>query len=177
MAFPDHPSAEPVADLLAQFLDAAHPKTARKGVMLSLDNIHSLSGSPHPDATSILERLGSAKADGRAVTTPAGVLVLHSASDADKAAKDLAGGSDPQEIIGRVTGAGNGKSAEQTAVVQGRTPAGAVVVESMVAPAAVAKRVAEVKADGKMPEVTTPEAAIHRRMSMLIAERLRQEQR
>lgn len=175
MAFPDAPSAEPVSDLFAQFLDAAHPKTARTGVMLSLDNIHSLSGSKHPSASSILERLGSAKADGRAITLPQGVLVLNSRDDAGKADKELREGKDPQEIIGKATGAGNGKQADQTAVVQGRTPEGATVIESMVRPADVAAKVEAVKADGKNPVVTTSDAAIHRRMSMLIAERLRQE--
>lgn len=175
MSVPDVPSAEPISDLLAQFLDAAHPKSARTGVLLSFDNLKSLSGNDHPHVSTIVDRLRSAQTDGRIVHTPVGALVLNSRDDAGKADKELGEGADPQEVIGRITGAGSGKREDQTAVVQGRTPAGAVVVESMVAPQDVAKRSEEIKADGKTPVVTTPEAAIHRRMSILVAERLRQE--
>jgi hypothetical protein len=157
-SFPDTPSKEPVSDLLAQFMDALDPKTKRTGVLVSHDNIPGLSAALRHVPV---------------VPVETGVLVMSSPNKAAEAHFALQSGVHPQAVIGKATGAGSGKAADQTAVVQGHTPAGAVVSESMVRPDEVPAKIEDVRRDGKIPHVTSPEAAIGRRMNMLIAERLR----
>ena len=159
MSFPDTPSVEPVSDLLAQLKDAADPRTKRTGVLIPQGNLPGLSAA--------LRRTPSVQVD-------TGLLVMNAPNAAAEAHFALQSGVQPQAVIGQVTGAGTGKSADQTAVVQGHTPGGAVVSESMVRPHEVQAKIEEVRKEGKIPRVTTPEGAITRRMNMLIAEKLRE---
>jgi len=157
-------SAEPPKDLLAQFADAADTKTKRQGVFLSTANLESLKNDTSPDAAQVKVLVKNAQGSGRMTKVPGGgVLVMPDVGSALKAKTELASGSDPQTVIGRITGAGEGKTPEQTAVVQGHTPEGAVATESMVKPEEVPAKVAEVAAEGKKPVVTTPIAAQVRR--------------
>jgi len=169
-AVPDVPSAEPVADLKAQFQDAADKGTKRTGVFLSTDNLQNLKTNQHPDAVVIKNIVKKAQSSGRLVKTDNGFLVMSSAEDALAAKNEIAKGADQQTVIGRVTGAGEGKAPDQTAVVQGHTPDGAVATESMVRPEEIPAKVAEVQAEGKSPVVTTPEAATARRAAVIAAE-------
>lgn len=169
-AVPDVPSAEPVPDLTAQFQDAANKGTQRTGVLISKANMDALATSAHPDAQTVRNIVKKAQADGRLVKTDNGTLVMASVSDALKAKNAIKSGGDQQAVIGRITGAGEGKTPDQTAVVQGQTPEGAVATESAVRPDEIAAKVADVKAEGKTPVVTTPEAAIARRNTLLAQE-------
>lgn len=152
---PDHPSAEPVKDLQAQV--EALGKGQRKGVYLSKANVDALG----PDGVKALvgDKPASMNFDGKG-----GVMIFDAPGTRMKAGKaKKAEGADLQKIIGELTGAGEGKKPEQTAVVQGQTPEGAVASESAVTPAEVPAKVEEVKAAGHEPVVTTPEAAVARR--------------
>lgn len=164
MTFPDHPSHEPVSDILAQMLDSAHPSTRRTGVLVPRGN---------PSSALLSEALRRAHDSGRVVPVGTGTLVMNSPDRAAAAHFALQKGKPEQAVIGQATGAGSGKSADQTAVVQGVTPAGAVVSEGMVRPKEVTGKIEEVDRDGKIARVTSPQAAVGRRMNMLIAERLR----
>ena len=164
MPFPDHPSHEPIADILAQLLDSADRGTKRTGVLVP----HGNPSSPLLDAA-----IKSAQSSGRALPVETGVLVLNTPKAAQSAHFALSSGIPSQKVIGMVTGAGEGKSSDQTAVVQGTTPAGAVVSESMVRPHEVPAKIEEVGREGKTAVVTTPEAAISRRLSLLMTEKLR----
>jgi hypothetical protein len=155
-AVPDVPTAEPVGDLMAQKADAQDPATPRQGVYLSKDAKAALSK----------EDLAALK-DGM-VSIPnfdkKGGLVLVPDSDTAKAVRAFrATEPDMQKVLGRITGAGEGKSPDQTAVVQGQTPEGAVAKEGAVAPEQVPAAVQAVAQEGKIPIVTTPEAAQARR--------------
>lgn len=154
---PDVPSVEPLSDLKAQVADMKSPDTARKHVYLSADNVTALG----PDGVKAL-------ADGAPTTKnfdkTGGVLISQNISERSKAARlRMVNGDDMQATLGALTGAGDGKSPENTVVVQGQTPEGAVVKEATVAPADVPKAVVAAGAEGHTPVVTTPEAAIARR--------------
>lgn len=151
-AVPDTPSPEPAKDLKAQFADMNDKATPRTGVLV-----------PKGSEGSVGNSLKQADAQGRVLYVPQGALILKNKAEFLKAQNALGKGEDVQAIIGRVTGAGEGKQPDQTAVVQGQTPAGAVATESMVKPEEVAAKVAEVKAQGNEPVVTTPQAAVDRR--------------
>lgn len=148
----DTPSPEPAKDLKAQFSDMNNKATPRTGVLVS-------KGSEEAAGKS----LEQAKTQGRTIELPQGTLVLKNKAEFLKAQTALKGGADPQVVIGKATGAGDGKQPDQTAVVQGHTPEGAVATESMVKPEEVAAKVDEVKAQGNEPVVTTPQAAVDRR--------------
>lgn len=159
---PDKPSAEPSSDLRAQVADMKDPATDRKHVYLSSDNVTNLGGIEG------VKKL----ADGAIVTKDfdkaGGALISATHSDRSKAtALRKANGDDMQKTLGALTGAGEGKAPDQTAVVQGQTPEGAVVKEQMVAPADVPAAVDAMKDAGHEPVVTTPEAAQQRRAAMV----------
>jgi hypothetical protein len=167
----DKPTPEPASDLRAQFNDMRDPKTARSGVMLSHDNLAVLAGSKDANAAAVTNQLGQATKQNRVVDVPTGKLVMKSAAAAVQAQARLANGEDPQTVIGHATGAGDGKQPDQTAVVQGQTPTGAVATETMVHPGDVPVAVNAAQAEGKIPVVTTPEAAQARRMEGVSKER------
>lgn len=159
----DKPTAEPMKDLRAQLRDMNDPATPRTGVFLSSANQANLSADLSKDAATIQRQVAQAQKTGRTVETPQGTLVLKDKATALKAQEQLKQGVDPQVIIGQATGAGDGKQTTDTAVVQGHTPDGAVAVEKTVAPAEVPAAVADVKAQGKEPVVTTIPEALQRR--------------
>lgn len=152
----DTPSAEPRRDLEAQVADMKNPNTPRKAVYLSADNVAQLG----PEGIKAL-------ADGAVVTKNfdrnGGVLISPDHSERSKATALRKAEPDMQKVLGQLTGAGDGKSPDQTQVVQGQTPEGAVATETAVAPHEVAGAVADATAQGHTPIVTTPEAAIARR--------------
>lgn len=153
----DKPTAEPAADLRAQVADMKDPATARKAVYLSKENAANLG----PDGIKALA--------GDAIVTKnfdrdGGVLISPNHSERSKAtALRKANGDDMQRTLGQLTGAGDGKAPDQTHVIQGQTPEGAVASETAVAPHEVPAAVAAVAADGKTPVVTTPDATVARR--------------
>lgn len=160
-AVPDKPSAEPPSDLKAQ-VDAIG--TSRKHVYLSAENVKNLG----PEGVKTLA--------GKYIVTKnfdkeGGVLISQDHSERSKAtALRKKNGDDMQKTLGALTGAGEGKKPDQTAVVQGQTPEGAVVKEQMVTPEAVPATVAATAAVGHTPVVTTPEAAQVRRAEGVNAE-------
>lgn len=166
----DQPSAEPAKDLRAQLKDMKDPKTPRAAVFLSKDNLTALDAAKGGDALSVKASLRYARSISATMTLPNGELVFKTPEAAQAASDRLSKGEDPQSVIGSLTGAGEGKQPDQTAVVQGTTPEGAVATESMVRPAEVPQKVAEVKAQGKEPVVTTPGAAVERRQQELAKE-------
>ena len=125
---PDQPSAEPTADLKAQVADMKDPATPRKAVYLSKDNVANLG----PDE---LKALAGDNIVTKNFDRDGGVLISPNHSERSKAtALRKANGDDMQATLGQLTGAGDGKAADQTAVVQGQTPEGAVASETTVAP-------------------------------------------
>lgn len=149
----DKPSPEPAKDYAAQWKDMNAALTPRVGVLVP-------KGATN---TGIEKGIEQAKAQGRTIDLDQGTLVLKNKGEMLKAQNALKSGEDPQAVIGKATGAGFGKTPEQTHVVQGQTKDGAVASESMVKPEEVAAKVQQMKDEGKTPVVTTPEAAVQRR--------------
>lgn len=170
-AVPDAPTPEPAKNLRAQFNDLRNKDTPRTGVFVPKDNHATLAGSKDANAAAVTNQINQAGKQGRTIELPQGTLVLKTVALKKTAEADLKAGKDPQDIIGLHTGAGAGKSPDQTAVVQGTTPSGAVATETAVHPADVPLAVAKVEDQGKTPVVTTPEAAIKARMAGISTER------
>jgi hypothetical protein len=168
---PDTPSIESSKDLRAQIRDMNDKNTPRVGVLLAKDSLASLAGSKDANALSVNGTLNQARAQGRTIQLPQGELMLKSAKIAKATQDRLTAGEDPQTVIGSVTGAGSGKSPEQTVVVQGHTPTGEVATESMVKPDEVPMAVQKVQDQNKTPVVTTPEKAVARRIDTVSQER------
>lgn len=157
---PDIPTAEPVSDLKAQVADMHDPATPRKAVYLSPDNVADL-------GTAGIKSLAGDAKQIRNFDKKGGVLIVPDDAAA-KAARELRGAEpDMQKVLGQLTGAGDGKTPEDTAVVQGQTPEGAVATEATVAPQEVPAAVQAAQDQGKTPVVTTPEAAVQRRAEMV----------
>lgn len=156
-AVPDQPSVEPLKDIKAQFRDMNDKTTPRTGVLVTPDTARHL--DTMGDKT-----LAQAKTQGRTVEFPQGTLVLKTKGDVIRVNQRVKAVEDPQSIIGSVTGAGSGKSADATAVVQGRDTTGAVAHETTVHPNDVPLAVTKVLDQGKTPVVTTPEEAVARRV-------------
>lgn len=167
---PDVPTAEPVKDLRAQFNDMRDPKTPRGGVFLSTDNLAALKTASGSDGLAVKSQLNQATAQGRVLELPNGQLILKTKALAITAGKNLAAGDDPQAVIGSITGAGSGKTPEQTVVVQGHDETGAVAVEKGVTPEEVPAAVKAVVEQGKNPIITTPQEALQRRQVELAKE-------
>jgi hypothetical protein len=155
----DKPSPEPAKDLQAQFADMNNKATPRTGVLV-----------PKGSEVAAGKILEQAKAQGRTLDLPQGTLVLKNKAEWQKARKEIDNTGDTEALIGRVTGSGEGKSADQTVVVQGHTLNGAVASEGMVKPSEAAARVEQMVAEGKKPVVTTPEAAVQRRAAEIAIE-------
>lgn len=153
---PDHPTAEPVQDLKAQIADMKDPATARKAVYLASDNVKEL-------GTDGVAELATGAKQIRNFDGKGGILIVPDVETA-RTARDLKKSEpDMQKVLGQLTGAGDGKAAGDTVVVQGQTPEGAVATEGAVRPDEVPNKVAEVQAEGKTPVVTTAEDALKRR--------------
>lgn len=163
----DRPSAEPVSDLTAQI--EAMRAGERKGVYLSADNLANLNSEPK-----FVEQISKAiqAAGGAVISDGSGGAIIAATSEIARAAKtELARGADPQAVIGDLTGAGSGKPAGAAAVVQQKTPDGAVTRESLVTPDQVKATEQAFAVPGKTVETVSPEQAIQRREDQIAAER------
>lgn len=159
---PDAPTAEPIADIVAQARDLADPENDRRGLYLSPDNVRQIQENPD-----FIEQIGAAlRNQGELVQNVdgnGGILLTKDAATADAVRTAIQGGQDLQQVLGEVTGAGQGKPADATAVVQQVTPEGAVTRESAVTQDQVAPTLDAFKADGRDVRAVTPEEAIARR--------------
>ncbi len=125
----DTPSREPIRDLKAQL--AALDAGEREGVYLSAANLEGLS-------IDLGERIVVEDFDGKG-----GVMVFADEATADHAIEAIDAGFSMQEVIGFLTGAGDGKSMSPDAVVVQKTDeAGSVIRESQVANQEEAEQVA-----------------------------------
>jgi GGDEF domain-containing protein len=167
----DKPSGESSKDLRAQIRDMNDKDTPRTGVLITTDSVKIMAGSKDANAASVQGTLGQARTQGRTLDLPQGTLILKTAKAKAAAEARLKAGEDPQAVIGSVTGAGDGKSPDQTVVVQGQTPTGAVATETAVAPENVPQAHQAVVDQGKTPVITTPEAAVARRMDEISKEK------
>lgn len=157
----DTPSAEPPHDLVEQVKELDNPLSGRSGVYLSPENVAALG----PDGVRALSQ-------GRPISSNFGgngaVMIFADKGERVKGiAAAKANGADMQAVIGKITGAGDGKRPDQTLVVQGQTPEGAVVSEGAVAPHEAPAAIDKVKAEGNTPVITTPEAAVQRRATLV----------
>lgn len=167
----DVPSIEGSKDLRAQIRDMNDKATPRVGVLLAKDSLASLAGSKDANALSVNGTLNQARTQNRTIVLPQGELMLKTAKLAATTQARLDAGEDPQAVIGSVTGAGSGKSPDQTVVVQGQTPTGAVATETAVRPDETHIAVQKAVDQGKTPVVTTPEEAVKRRIDEVSKER------
>lgn len=158
----DHPSAEPVPDLIAQVDDLHNPQTPRQGVYLAADNLAALDPATKAALSKGLIELPNFDDKGGSMLVKDQTVATR-ALDMKKQSTHALGEAGLQEAIGVLTDAGTGKQPDQTAVVQGQTPEGAVASEAMVRPDEVAARAAQMQAEGKVPVVTTPVEAVARR--------------
>lgn len=168
-AQPDQPSAEPVSDITAQ-IDAMS-RGERGGVYLSSANLSNVQGNPD-----FVNRIADAlnKAAGAEIIENAdgkgGILVTANKPVADLVRVALTQGVDTQALLGLITGAGTGKPAGATAVVQQKTPDGAVTSESLVRPEQAPAVAAGMEKPDATVETVTPQQAIDRRDQMIAAE-------
>ena len=160
---PDAPTAEPIADILAQTRDLADPKNARQGVYLSQQNLAALAANDAAmqDIAAALDAVKGDVIDN--VDGNGGMLIAKSSSIAREIERAIANGEDIQSVLGRATGAGQGKSPDANAVVQQVTPEGAVTRESAVPAGDVDATLAEFRKGGRDARVVTPEQALERR--------------
>jgi hypothetical protein len=171
---PDRPSGEAAADVRAQFTDMRRADTPRRGVLITPDTQTHLDTLPdgHEHADPVKAQIAQATTQGRTVDTPQGTLVVKTKKDAAVAKSQLNAGVDPQVVIGRLTGAGNGKLPDQTVVVQGREiQNGAVTSETTVRPEDQQRAMESVVQEGKVPVVMTPEGAVAERGQKMQEER------
>lgn len=166
----DFPSAEPVSDIEAQILSMRAGE--RDGVYLSADNVENLQSQPE-FVNRIAEALNSV--DGAKIVQnvdgKGGIMVAANADVARNIEKAVKSGVDVQTVLGEATGAGTGKAVDATAVVQQKTPEGAVTRESLVTPDQVAETEKEFAQPGKTVETVTPEQAIARREEKIAEEK------
>ena len=169
---PDTPGVESARMVVHQVLDMTKSTTPRNGVFISNDTLKHINGTPDDaNGQSALGTMIQARDQGRTITLPNGVLLLKNKAIAKNTQLQLDKGVDPQQVIGQVTVGGMGKTADQTAVVQGKDEAGVTAVEKMVRPDEVPAATAAMTDEGKTPVVTTPDAAIQERIHDVSRER------
>lgn len=158
----DVPTAEPIQDIVAQARDLADPENDRRGLYLSPDNVRQIQENPDfiDQIATALQNKGEMIDD---VDGNGGVLLAKDRATADAVRAAIQSGQDIQSILGQVTGAGQGKPADATAVVQQVTPEGAVTRESAVRDADIEATLAEFRKGGRDARVVTPEQAQERR--------------
>lgn len=165
---PDEPSAEPVADLLAQLDELRDPDTSRLGVYLSSANIENLRSN---GALEQVRGIGVplANFDGRG-----GTLIAKNRQAAEQLIAQIGQGVPLQQVIGTATGSGTGKPVDGNIAVQLRDVSGNVVRESLVADEAEADALAlQWEAEtGQAAVITSAAQAIRRR-----EQKVRQENR
>lgn len=162
---PDQPSAEPAKQIRAQLIDMNRTGTPRMGVLISpetqahLDSVGGPEQSTH--AAVVNNQIRQAKNQGRTVDTPAGLLVTKTKGAAAQARAQLKAGTDPQAVVGRFTGAGEGKSPDQTVVIQGREITdGSITAEKAVRPDQKGAAQQAMLDQGKVPVEVTPEGVL-----------------
>ncbi len=138
---------EPAGDIAAQIGAVADPRSAKQSAFIA-------KGSPMPAAL---------PAGLRKVTKPAGTLVTSSAQHAKQFAKQPARVA---SLLGYPESKKQAMAGGKPVVVQGRTPHGAVVHESLASPRglSMAKRAAAAAAPGGKVVLTTPPAVLVRRV-------------
>jgi hypothetical protein len=163
---PDTPSAEPARQIRAQLIDMNRANTPRVGVLISPETQAHLDSLPadHEHSVPIKNQIDIATKQGRTVDTPAGLLITKTKNIAAKAKGQLGAGEDPQAVIGRITGAGEGKTPDQTVVVQGREITdGSITSEKAVRPDQQGAAVQGVMDQGKVPIIVTPDGVLNER--------------
>jgi hypothetical protein len=171
LKLPDVPTTESAQTLRAHFNDLRDNNTPRTAVFVTHGSIAHMSGSPDANATVVKNQMNLADSQGRVVDFPNGVLIVRTQAGAKAIKERLAKGEDPQAVIGSVTVGGSGKTADQTAVVQGKDAQGNTAVERTVRPDEVEQASQDMTAQGKTPVVTTPEAALQERINDVSRER------
>lgn len=168
---PDRPSAEPIADLVAQAKDLADPKSARQGLWLPYASLKNVLDNGHAVAV-----LDAADANGaRPFPIPdfdgqGGTMLFKNRDVAMAAQARVDAGEDMQAVIGSLVGSGAGKSVKATKVVQQKDAAGAVTRESAVTPEQQAETEKEFQAPGRTVETVTPQEAVDQRAEKIAAE-------
>ncbi len=161
----DRPSAEPIVDLRAQALDLADPANPRQAVWIPRESYDAL----RKDRQALKDVVGSgvrvADFDGQG-----GVLVARDEKIAAAARKRRDAGESLQAVIGELTGAGVGKPAGGTAVVQQLTPEGGVARESVVTPETRATTEQAFAVPGREVRTVAPGEALQRRQDLIQAE-------
>jgi muramidase (phage lysozyme) len=172
---PDRPTAEPFKDLLAQASDLRDAKHPRQAVWLPKSSVDSLD----PDQ---LRRIQAAGYVIKNFDRAGGTLVAKNKAAANIFRRSRDMGLAPlkdeasrnafmQQLIGSVTGAGTGKPAAATSVVQQVTPEGDVTRETAVTPEQVKGAEEELAAPGRDVRTVTTEAALQRREEEIAAEK------
>lgn len=161
---PDQPSAEPMSDLKAQVADLnddAHPRAA---VWLPASNVAHLKNF---DLNNDLIKHNAAieNFDGKG-----GVLIARDQEVAEQAVADRDAGVQIQSIVGKLTGAGEGKPTDATVVVQQRDQNGNVTRERGVAKADVDAIKKEFAAPGRTVHTLSPQDVQTRRAELIAAE-------
>lgn len=165
----DEPTAEPVADLLAQLEDLRKPGASRLGVYLSADNIENLRANGQLDK---VRSYGPTliNIDGKGGTVIA--KDRETAAYLRKYARETPA-SEMQRFLGELTGAGTGKPMTGEWAVQQRDADGAVVRESLAGTEEDAYALSE-EWDAARPELQTvvlkASVAIKRRASRIAKE-------
>ena len=147
----DAPTAEPIADLVAQVKDMWRGKGQRRGVYLSADNV---AAAKQKGAYDSLVKSGVVVEN---FDKKGGVIVTKSKKTAKEAEAARDGGGDMQTILGILTGSGTWKAPNADTVVEQKTPAGEVVQGTVVAQAAAAEAAAQMEANAAArAEAETP---------------------
>ena len=162
---PDNPSAEPVSDLVAQAKDFADPKNEREGVYLPASSLDVLRSNPK-GAENVVDALGDNYVVLNDFDGKGGALVV-SNDIADVVQQAKANGRDLQEIIGLLTGAGKGKPANGSVVVQQRDKVGNVTRETLTTPEGLAQAKKDLAAPGRTVVQVSPEEALQRREQLI----------
>jgi hypothetical protein len=160
---PDEPTAEPLLDIEAQLDDMEDETSDRLGVYLSRDNIDRLN---RDRASEVIRGRGVQLGN---FDDKGGLLIVRDRPTADMALELKAEGQDMQEILGLLTRAGAGKPLAGRYVVQERTPAGAVVRETLVGTYAEADALAE--EIGERAVIISAQQALRRRARLIEQER------
>lgn len=161
------PSAEPLADLDAQFREMARPEAEREGVYLSAKTVANLE---QQGALEDYLKPGISIAN---FSEQGDVLVVRDREIADRVLEEKNTGRDLDRTLGEVTGAGLGRPAEGDTVVQRRDETGSVVQERLAANEAEAEQIAA-EWEKQYPQfdvlVMTAPASIRRRNTRIAQE-------
>ncbi len=166
---PDHPSAEPFADIQAQLRDLSDPQHERGGVYLSADNVASLRQRGLLDQ--VREAAGPEAQPLINFDGKGGLLIAKDQQHADLYThyRDQKVGN-MQEILGEATGAGHGKPGTGELTVQQHDDHGNVTRESVVGSPQEAEELQRAYTDvarGRTAQILSTPAAILRRAQLI----------